>query len=295
MTIKETKGNIVIDANVNLSKKSIVKYQCAYCGRTYKAKYTYNRHHKRGCKKKPADADDIPAPREVCEDEDDDGEIDFTKTTKKENQENQKEEEEEEYEEEEEEKTKDELREEVMVLYRNDPTALMTECDNDIIKKVNGMGRQELKLKIAQKRLLIGAKLNGSMTNTMLLTANKIIGGLLQCQEEMNTTTMNDDVLRESCDDLLSYYLLDSIPITARLGLLYGSHIVSNTFRATQRRQNEIVIIPVEEKKPEPKPIFKKKPINCISEMKKLDDMMVIQPDEGENEDADEPPTIINN
>jgi len=235
MPIKENVSSIKISPTVNLSNKSISRFKCPYCNKTYKKKYTYTRHHKRGCKKKPLDGEDYPEPEEIGKEEEKGSENEEVIEVSTD--------------EAIEERTIDELREEVLVLYRNDPASLITECDNEIIKHVNKMSKNDLKLKIAQKRLLIGAKLNGTMTNTVLLSANKIVGGIMKCQDEMNETTMQDDVLKESCDDLLSYYLLDSIPVTVRLALLYGSHIVTNTFEAKKKRDDKVVIIPPEIKK----------------------------------------------
>lgn len=276
MPIKEIQSSIKINPNVDLSKKSIVKYQCPYCKKTYRQKFTYNRHHKRGCKKKPEGAVDTPEAERVGEEVKEEEVVEGKESEQKVEEKPA-----------DEDKTVDELREEVLVLYRNDPASLITECDNEVIKHVNKMSRGDLKLKIAQKRLLIGAKLNGTMTNTVLLTANKIVGGMMKCQEGLNNTTMQDDILKESCDDLLSYYLLDSIPVTVRLAILYGSHVVTNTYEAKKERDNEVIIIPPEkiEVMPDKKVIpekgslkkefsklFKKKPIKYIGDEEEEED-----------------------
>lgn len=240
LSISETESGIKISLPNNSPTTTKTLFMCPYCSKSFTKKYTHKRHHTGNrCKKtttpgvspepientnevqpikklKPVKSDHpvsdkVDTDNDTGNDADDENETDDI----------------------------DKLKEEVLTLYRNDPDGLKKGSDNELIKLVDKMDEKTLKMKIAQKRLMIGAKLNGSMTQTVLMGANQFIGKIFKCSEGLNKTTMKDAILKESCDDLLSYYLLDSIPVTIRLALLYGSHVVTNIVEANNKRLAE--------------------------------------------------------
>lgn len=143
----------------------------------------------------------------------------------------------------------DKLKEQCYNLYKYDVEQLKKNSSDEIREFINGMDEEELRIKIADKKMFMSAKLNDSLTTSVIIGANKLVGKVFKCTEQLNESTTQDKNLIEGIGSLMDLYCLSYVPLGVKLAVLYGSHAVCAVQKANMdnKIQNVIEIPPIEQ------------------------------------------------
>ena len=153
---------------------------------------------------------------------------------------------------------REKLQRELLSLAEINPDVVSKPVSTELSSKINEMSIEELKARISQGRRVVSKKLDNSVADQFLTLTNSVAGNLLGCYEELQESTQQDELLKESTRDFLSFNLLNLIPLEVKLGGLYSSHIVSAKYKAGKKeqqappQQKESIIVNEE---PEDKPV----------------------------------------
>lgn len=129
------------------------------------------------------------------------------------------------------------LRNELLNIIMNNPSFDIGKPINTTpFERINQMGLEELKARIFDAKRTLSSKTDLSISDNILTLVNMVVGRVLNCIEELETTVKNDIVLRETVKDALSMTILSKIPPQMKVGALYSIDVA----KAMQKRKQSM-------------------------------------------------------
>jgi hypothetical protein len=130
------------------------------------------------------------------------------------------------------------LQNELKTLVLNNPTSidLTKEVGYNHLESIYNMDVNELEARIFDAKLTFNKKIDSKVADSALSLTNQIVGGLLGCVNELEYEVSKDEILREATKDLLSFRILNYIPIEMKVSGLYSLNV------ATAMKKNKLKI-----------------------------------------------------
>lgn len=116
------------------------------------------------------------------------------------------------------------LQNELKSLVLNNPSAidLTKPIGYNHLETIYDMDINELETRIFDAKLTFNKKIDSKVADSALSLTNQVVGGLLGCVQELEYEVSKDEVLREATKDLLSFRVLNYIPIEMKVSGLYS-------------------------------------------------------------------------
>jgi len=136
------------------------------------------------------------------------------------------------------------LQNELKQLYMNNPSSVNLNKPLYItdIEVINQMSIEELQMRIIDAKLTFSKKLDMKVSDTALTLTNQVVGGLLGCIDELEQEVQKDEILREATKDLLSFKILNHIPMELKVSGLYSLNVATAVKKSKLRKQREQVM-----------------------------------------------------
>jgi len=136
------------------------------------------------------------------------------------------------------------LQNELKQLYMNNPSSvnLNKPLYFTDIEVINQMSIEELQMRIIDAKLTFSKKLDMKVSDTALTLTNQVVGGLLGCIDELEQEVQKDEILREATKDLLSFKILNHIPMELKVSGLYSLNVATAVKKSKLRKQREQVM-----------------------------------------------------
>lgn len=132
------------------------------------------------------------------------------------------------------------LRSELQNLLLNNPSLNIDEPVNTTsFEKINNMTPDELRARIFNAKRSLNNRLDHKISDGTLSFCNQIVGRLLGCVEELEEEIRNDEMLRDSTKELLSFNLLSKIPVNIKVAGLYSIDVASALNKKRVRNLND--------------------------------------------------------
>ena len=130
------------------------------------------------------------------------------------------------------------LQNELKSLVLNNPSAidLTKPIGYNHLESIYDMDINELEARIFDAKLTFNKKIDSKVADSALSLTNQVVGGLLNCVQELEEEVSKDEVLREATKDLLSFRVLNYIPIEMKVSGLYSLDV------ATAMRKHKLKI-----------------------------------------------------
>lgn len=115
--------------------------------------------------------------------------------------------------------------------------SIVTKPVNDkVAKMVEDMDIEELKARIRVGKRKQSGKMDNNVAEQLILVSNQLTGRMLDCLEELNESSLKDELLKECTKEYLCMNILDYIPHELKIGGLYGSHVASAYYKSSERK-----------------------------------------------------------
>lgn len=136
-----------------------------------------------------------------------------------------------------------ELREKLMQYSDRNPDIVMKPVNDKISRLVNDMSIDELRARCRQGKKICSGRMDSVVGQQLIYISNQACGALLDCVEELQESTENDQLLHEVTTEYFSLHLLDHIPDELKITGIYASHLCKAYYEAQSKN-------PVKPKKP---------------------------------------------
>ena len=130
---------------------------------------------------------------------------------------------------------KERLQEELMRLADYNAEVVTKPVNDKVAKLVEEMDIEELKARIRVGKRKQSSKMDNSVAEQTINLCNQFTGRMLGCLEELNETSLKDELLKECTKEYLCLNVLDFIPHELKIGGLYGSHVASAYYKASAK------------------------------------------------------------
>lgn len=131
---------------------------------------------------------------------------------------------------------KEKLQEELLRLADYNESVITKPVNDKIAKLVDDMSIEELKARIRSAKRNQSSKMDTNVAEQTILLTNQMMGTLLGCLEELNESSLKDELLKECTKEYLCLNILDYIPMELKLGGIYSSHLASSYYKAKAKR-----------------------------------------------------------
>jgi hypothetical protein len=135
-----------------------------------------------------------------------------------------------------EEKEKKELREKLMQYADHNEDIVMRPVNDKVAKLVNEMSLDELRARCRQGKKICSGRMDNVVGNQVIELCNMSVGQILDCLEELQESTRNDELLHEVTTEYLSLHLLDMVPEEIKILGIYSSHVLT-AYRNAQMKK----------------------------------------------------------
>lgn len=127
---------------------------------------------------------------------------------------------------------------ELLALFLNNPTIKLDKPINlDYIQLINTMSLQELKMRCLEIKQNLSTKLDRTFSDTLIKSCSFLVGKMLGISEELEEVNSKDELLGQSCQELLSFRLgLFALPAEYKVSGLFVVNTV-NTKLAVMKRE----------------------------------------------------------
>lgn len=129
------------------------------------------------------------------------------------------------------------LQEELMRLSDYNADVVTKPVNDKVAKLVEEMDIEELKARIRVGKRKQSSKMDNSVAEQTILMCNQLSGRMLGCLEELNETSLKDELLKECTKEYLCLNVLDFIPHELKIGGLYGAHLASAYYKASAKEE----------------------------------------------------------
>lgn len=137
------------------------------------------------------------------------------------------------------EQRKEILRHQLRRIAMTNPTALDVKLpDKSTLNKINRMELDELEQTLICAQQKLSSSLDRTISITAIHMANQGVGRLLNCVEELNQTTDQDEALIDAVNDYMSSKLI-YIPPELKIAVLYSGNVASAFHQASSKRAHQ--------------------------------------------------------
>lgn len=141
-----------------------------------------------------------------------------------------------------EEQEKKELKEKLLQYADYNEDIVNRPINDRIHKLINEMDIDELRARCRQGKKICSSRMNSVVGAQILNLANKGVGGLLECYDELQASTDSDELLKETVTNYFSLHILDFIPDEVKIAGIYGSHVINAYYEASTKNDSELLI-----------------------------------------------------
>lgn len=164
-----------------------------------------------------------------------------------------------------------ELSEKLINYGDRNPDIVLKPVNCKIENAVKNMSIEELRARCRQGKKICSSQLDNAVGSQIIWACNQTVGNLLDCYDELEASTKNDELLKKTTTDYFSLHILDYIPDELKMMGLYSSHVIKSYYEKLEKsnsfRPKNIVVEPPVKKSNEvaenaPRPPLKNKDID---------------------------------